>query len=270
MPLLAALLRQPVHTQATQQAAAAALATLCAAAAAAEGGDSSISPGLAALEQAGVIVPAVQLMETSTDPATRAAAAAILAHLSASNEACRTEAVEAGAIPAALTSLRNTPIRTPSPVVQEHVLAFLNVMINTQAGAARALSEAGGVPQLVQLLGSPSTAVQANAAQVLHTLTAKSSRVCGDIAAGGIPALVQVLGGCSSNGKLRAHAVGVLSACMASSRDSTAAACRAGAVPALVQLLGFYGIATTSRTTSVDASSVDIVHRAVAALGLPA
>jgi hypothetical protein len=266
VPLLAALLRQPVNTPATQQAAAAALDTLCAAAAAAEGGDSSISPGLAALAQAGVIVPAVQLMETSTNPATQAAAAAMLAHLSASNEACRTQAVEEGAISAALKSLRKPPSRTPSLVMQEKVLAFLNVMVNAQAGAARALREAGGVPQLVQLLGSPSTAVQANAAQVLHTLTAKSSRACGDIAAGGIPALVQVLGGCSSNGKLLAHAVGVLSACMASSRDSIAAACRAGAVPVLVKLLGYYGTVTVSRTTSVDASSVDIVERAVAAL----
>lgn len=225
VPPLAALLGSA--SDLTQQAAAAALEVLCAT------GDAACR---AAVAQAGVIEPAVQLM-FSSNPAMQVSAAAILTHITADSEERRLEAWEAGAVPAAMRVLRSSLAGPPCAVVQERAAAFLRVSASTAAGAA-VVRAAGAVPQLVRLLQSPCSSVRVAAARAVHALLENDPLTCSDVdAAGGLPALVQVLGSCSSNASLLAPAAGALWACMTSSSERAAAACRAGAVPVLVELL---------------------------------
>lgn len=166
----------------------------------------------AAVVQAGAIAPAVGMLSAcAVAPAIQAAAAGIICNIyqgnSSISKACRAEALEAGAIPAVVAALRST---CASAQLQVNAAAFLQIMVNTEPGAAAALRESGAVGELLRLLSSSDRKAREHAVSALHVLaeTDAANQACICEARNGLKAVV----GC-----LRTNSSSVLASTTASS-----------------------------------------------------
>ena len=200
------------------------------------------------------------------DPASAAAAAATLGHLSAVGESNDDLIREGGAIPSLVAVLTGG---IESFAATQAAAALANLTCNKVSRAA--IIEAGAIPPLAALLsGGAESQTASEAAGALRNLARDDEGQAAITEAGAVPPLVALLSGGPESEAAR-EAVGALTCLTCSNVAIRAAIIEAGAIPPLVALLSggpdSEAAADAARTLANLAFSIEAIRAAIIEAG---